>query len=159
MNAWNGGRRKTAAAIEVPRKLPTKLPAPGNGEKGASPGAPLSTQEAFGRILFDLAATDGALAERIVTTSPDVTQSTNLGGWVNRRGIFARDQVRDTFRDHHVASVQKWAADEHGQHIELGIAENNLFLMLGALGFSHELFAERPFPIGTVYHPSIQRAL
>ena len=147
-NALNGGRRKTAAAIMVP----AKLPAP-------ETGAPLSTQEAFGRILFDLAGTDEALADRIVTTSPDVTQSTNLGGWVNRRCLFARDKVRDTFRDHHVASIQKWAADEHGQHIELGIAENNLFLMLGALGLSHELFGERLFPIGTVYDPFIQRGL
>ena len=147
-NALNGGRRKTAAAIMVP----AKLPAP-------ETGAPLSTQEAFGRILFDLAGTDEALADRIVTTSPDVTQSTNLSGWVNRRGLFARDKVRDTFRDHHVASIQKWAADEHGQHIELGIAENNLFLMLGALGLSHELFGERLFPIGTVYDPFIQRGL
>ena len=132
--------------------VPAKLPAP-------ETGAPLSTQEAFGRILFDLAGTDEALADRIVTTSPDVTQSTNLSGWVNRRGLFARDKVRDTFRDHHVASIQKWAADEHGQHIELGIAENNLFLMLGALGLSHELFGERLFPIGTVYDPFIQRGL
>ena len=147
-NALNGGRRKTAAAIMVP----AKLPAP-------ETGAPLSTQEAFGRILFDLAGTDEALADRIVTTSPDVTQSTNLSGWVNRRGLFARDKVRDTFRDHHVASIQKWAADEQGQHIELGIAENNLFLMLGALGLSHELFGERLFPIGTVYDPFIQRGL
>jgi pyruvate dehydrogenase E1 component len=85
--------------------------------------------------------------------------STGLSGWVNRRGIFARDRVPDTFRDQKVASVQKWGADDAGQHIELGIAENNLFLMLGALGLSHELFGERLLPIGTLYDPFVERGL
>ena len=151
-NKENGrGRRKSAALISVPDTLP--------GTEDKKTGASLSTQEAFGRILYDIAGTDSDLARRIVTTSPDVTQSTNLGGWVNRRGIFARDKVADTFRDHHVPSVQKWAADDAGQHIELGIAENNLFLMLGALGLSHELFGERLLPIGTLYDPFIERGL
>jgi pyruvate dehydrogenase E1 component len=118
-----------------------------------------STQEAFGKILFELAGTDDALADRIVTASPDVTQSTGLGGWVNRRGLFARDAVADTFKAHNVLSAQKWGANDAGQHIELGIAENNLFLMLGAMGLSHELFGERLLPIGTVYDPFIQRGL
>ncbi|MFQ5763803.1 MAG: transketolase [Rhodospirillales bacterium] len=145
--ALNGGRRKRAKAVPVPKRLPR-------------PDAETtSTQEAFGRILFDLAGTDEPLAARIVTASPDVTQSTNLGGWVNRRGIFARDRKRDTFRDHKVTSAQKWGADDRGQHVELGIAENNLFLMLGAMGLAHEWFGERLFPIGTLYDPFIQRGL
>jgi pyruvate dehydrogenase E1 component len=151
-NALGGkGRRKSAAPVAVPEILP----GPDTGKTGAS----LSTQEAFGRILYDIAGSGTDLARRIVTTSPDVTQSTNLGGWVNRRGIFARDKVADTFRDRHVASVQKWAADDAGQHFELGIAENNLFLILAALGLSHELFGERLVPIGTLYDPFIQRGL
>src|SRR5215813_1380917 len=39
----------------------------------------MSTQEGFGRIMADLARDGGELADRIVTTSPDVTVSTNLG--------------------------------------------------------------------------------
>ncbi|NQV84658.1 MAG: transketolase [Rhodospirillales bacterium] len=147
-NATGGqSRRKSAALVQVPPSLP------------CPEGKIQSTQETFGKILFELAGGDTDLARRIVTTSPDVTQSTNLGGWVNRRGIFARDTVPDTFRDQHVASVQKWAADDAGQHYELGIAENNLFLMLGALGLSHELFGERLLPIGTLYDPFIERGL
>ena len=145
--ALNGSRRKSAAAVPVPKSLP------------CPDAATTSTQEAFGRILFDIAGLGGALADRIVTTSPDVTQSTGLGGWVNRRGIFARDHVPDTFRDQKVASAQKWEADDGGQHVELGIAENNLFLLLGAFGLAHELFGERLLPIGTLYDPFIQRGL
>jgi pyruvate dehydrogenase E1 component len=140
-------RRRAAQLVDVPVLTFT-----------AKNGA-VSTQEAFGRILYEIAGTDAALADRVVTTSPDVTQSTNLGGWVNRRGIFARDTRRDTFRDQRVASAQKWAADDQGQHVELGIAENNLFLMLAAFGLSHELFGERLLPVGTLYDPFIARGL
>jgi pyruvate dehydrogenase E1 component len=126
----------------------------------AAPAADkLSTQDCFGRVLANLARDSGTLASRIVTTSPDVTVSTNLGGWVNRRGIFDRRNVADTFSDENVGSFQKWAATPHGQHIELGIAENNLFLMLGALGLSHSLFGRRLIPIGTLYDPFIERGL
>jgi pyruvate dehydrogenase E1 component len=118
-----------------------------------------STQDCFGRVLANLARDTGTLADRIVTTSPDVTVSTNLGGWVNRRGIFDRRNVADTFSDENVGSFQKWAATPQGQHIELGIAENNLFLLLGALGLSHSLFGRRLIPIGTLYDPFIQRGL
>lgn len=146
-NALNGKRRKTAPPVPVPARL-------------AQPAAEkTSTQEAFGRILFELAGSDKALADRIVTASPDVTQSTGLSGWVNRRGLFARDDVADTFKDQGVVSAQKWGANDTGQHFELGIAENNLFLMLGALGLAHELFGERLLPIGTVYDPFIERGL
>ena len=142
-----GFRRKSAATVPVPEQL--KLP---DAER-------LSTQEAFGRILYDIAGEDTELARRIVTTSPDVTQSTNLGGWVNRRGIFAREEKADTFRAQQVPSAQKWAFTEAGQHMELGIAENNLFLMLAALGLAHDTFGERLLPIGTLYDPFIARGL
>src|SRR5712672_2529649 len=103
-------------------------------------GSRLSTQEAFGRILGDIAATDTALADRIVTTSPDVTVSTNLGPWVNRRGIFDRAERADTFREEKVVSAQRWGMSPTGQHIELGIAESNLFLLLAALGLAGPMF-------------------
>ena len=119
----------------------------------------LSTQAGFGKILDDLARRDTALAERIVTTSPDVTVSTNLGPWVNRRGLFSRENIADTFRDERVPSAQKWRFSPDGQHIELGIAEMNFFLLLGAAGLSHSLFGKRLLPVGTVYDPFILRGL
>ncbi|MBC8241734.1 MAG: transketolase, partial [Alphaproteobacteria bacterium] len=119
----------------------------------------ISTQEAFGRILFDIAARDDEFARRIVTSSPDVTVSTNLGGWVNRRGIFDRHSREDIFREEKVVSAQRWTMHPDGQHIELGIAENNLFLTLAALGLSHSLFGKRLLPIGTLYDPFVSRGL
>jgi pyruvate dehydrogenase E1 component len=119
----------------------------------------ISTQAAFGKILETYAKQGGALADRIVTTSPDVTVSTNLGPWVNRRGLFARNEIADTFRDEKVPSAQKWRFSQSGQHIELGIAEMNLFLLLGAAGLSHSLFGARLLPIGTLYDPFISRGL
>jgi pyruvate dehydrogenase E1 component len=138
-------RRHEAAAVEVPASLPVPR------------GDRLSTQEAFGRLLGDIAAGDTELARRIVTTSPDVTVSTNLGPWVNRRGIFDRAERADTFREEKVVSAQRWAMSPHGQHIELGIAESNLFLQLAALGLSAPLFGTRLLPIGTLYDPFIKR--
>jgi pyruvate dehydrogenase E1 component len=119
----------------------------------------LSTQAGFGKILDAIAKRDDALSARIVTTAPDVTVSTNLGPWVNRRGLFARERMADTFRDERVPSAQKWEFGPAGQHIELGIAEMNLFLLLGAAGLSHSLFGERLLPIGTVYDPFVARGL
>ena len=144
----DGRRRFEAAKIPVPKHLemPTQ--------------EQTSTQEAFGKILYALAGDKkSALADRIVTTSPDVTQSTNLGGWVNRRGLFAREDRPDTFRAQQVPSAQKWEFKSAGQHMELGIAENNLFVMLAALGLSHSMFGERLLPIGTLYDPFIARGL
>jgi pyruvate dehydrogenase E1 component len=140
-------RRKTAAAVAVPESL--ALPR----------GQTMSTQEGFGKLLAELARADAPLADRIVTTSPDVTVSTNLGPWVNRRGRYARAGQEDPFQSRKLASAQRWAGGPGGQHIELGIAENNLFLMLGALGLTHSWFGERLIPIGTLYDPFIQRGL
>jgi pyruvate dehydrogenase E1 component len=118
-----------------------------------------STQTAFGKILDAIAKTDSDLARRIVTTSPDVTVSTNLGTWVNRRNLFARSEMADVFQREAIPSAQKWRFTPEGQHIELGIAEMNLFLALGAAGLSHSLFGERLLPIGTLYDPFISRGL
>ena len=125
----------------------------------APKGGTLSTQEAFGRILNDLGKGDGELARRILTTSPDVTVSTNLGGWVNQRGLFDRTDKPDTFRLENVPSALKWVMKPTGQHIELGIAENNLFLLLAAAGLSESLFGARLLPVGTLYDNFIGRGL
>lgn len=121
--------------------------------------ASISTQAAFGKILFELAKSDSALADRIITTSPDVTVSTNLGGWVNQRGLFRSQDMLDVFKAAKIPSTQKWEGAPAGQHVELGIAENNLFLMLAATGLANELFGHRLLPIGTVYDPFIARGL
>jgi len=139
---------------------PPALPVPAIA---APHGAEQSTQAAFGRIMFDLAkATDGpaaAFADRLVTTSPDVTVSTNLGAFVAQRGLFRRQELRDVFAGAKIPSAQKWAAHAAGQHIELGIAENNLFLVLAAFGLAGPLFGTRLLPVGTVYDMFIARGL
>jgi pyruvate dehydrogenase E1 component len=134
--------------------LPEHLPMPA-GER-------MATQEGFGRILFELAGERSDLADRIVTLSPDVTVSTNLGGWVNRRGVFdraERNERTDVFREEKVVSTYNWVLGRRGQHIELGIAENNFFLLIGALGLSAPLFGARLLPVGTLYDPFIERGL
>jgi pyruvate dehydrogenase E1 component len=141
-----GPRRLSAPAVEVPPLTPLT-------------DEEISTQAAFGKYLDQIARDGGPLADRILTTSPDVTVSTNLGPWVNRRGLFARDDRPDTFRDEKIASAQKWAFSRSGQHIELGIAEMNLMLLLGAAGLSHSLFGQRLIPVGTLYDPFIARGL
>jgi pyruvate dehydrogenase E1 component len=141
-----GPRRLNAPQVAVPAIAPPE-------------DAEISTQAAFGKILDALAKTGSDLADRIVTTSPDVTVSTNLGPWVNRRGLFARDAQADTFREENIASAQKWAFSPQGQHLELGIAEMNLMLMLAAAGLSHSLFGQRLLPVGTVYDPFVVRGL
>ncbi len=142
-------RRFTAAPVSVPPR----------GEFPSPEGAEQATQSAFGRILLDLAKSGHPIADRIVTTSPDVTVSTNLGGFVNQRGLFRRRELADVFREAKIPSAQKWAGAAAGQHVELGIAENNLFLNLGAFGLTAPLFGERLLPIGTVYDPFISRGL
>ena len=122
-------------------------------------GEEQSTQAAFGKILLDIAKAGGPLADRIVTTSPDVTVSTNMGAWVNQRGLFRRNGIADVFAREKIASAQKWSSTNNGQHLELGIAESNLFLMLAAAGLSGDMFDQRLAPIGTLYDPFIARGL
>jgi pyruvate dehydrogenase E1 component len=114
-----------------------------------------STQEAFGRVLAGLADVEG-IGDRIVTTAPDVSISTNLGGWINKAGVFWH-----TERDDHGGAERllKWAPSPVGRHIELGISEMNLFMLLGQLGLSHDHHGEHLLPVGTVYDPFVLRGL
>jgi len=140
-------RRPRADRIAVPAQLAVTIP----------PVA--STQAGFGSLLNELAKETSELADRVVTASPDVTVSTNLGPWVNRRGLFARQAMADTFKSERIPSTFSWEFSPKGQHIELGIAEMNLFILLSALGLSHSLNGERLLPIGTLYDPFIARGL
>jgi pyruvate dehydrogenase E1 component len=125
-------------------------------------GRKMSTQAGFGDMLAEIGRATGPYAElgaHIMTTSPDVTVSTSLGPWVNRRGVFDRHTRNDVFRDAKLASAQRWGMSPSGQHIELGIAEQNLFLILAAAGLQHSLTGARILPIGTVYDPFVNRGL
>lgn len=152
-----GPRRHPASPIAVPEALP--IPKGSGRHDAGQAGTRLSTQEAFGRILNDIARRTDDFAARIVTASPDVTVSTNLGGWVNQRGIFDRRRREDVFREQKVVSAQRWSMSPDGQHIELGIAEHNLFILLAALGLSGPLFGVRLLPVGTLYDPFVMRGL
>ena len=145
--AAGGERRLKAPQVAVPNELAVTIQ------------PEMSTQFGFGALLNELAREKSALAERIVTTSPDVTVSTNLGPWVNRRGLFARESMADTFKSERIPSTFNWEFSPKGQHIELGIAEMNLFILLSALGLSHSINGERLIPIGTLYDPFIARGL
>ena len=135
--------RPPAARIAVPAVLSAKDP------------PTTSTQAAFGHMLLDLSRVEG-VGERLVTVAPDVSVSTNLGGFINKTGIWGYEEpVYDAMED----SPLKWRVGPRGQHIEMGIAEMNLVLLLGQLGLSWDFQRERLFPIGTVYDPFVMRAL
>jgi pyruvate dehydrogenase E1 component len=142
-----GRRRYEAPTLPVPERL------------AAPKGDQLSTQGGFGLLMHEIAKEDTEFARRIVTTSPDVTVSTNLGAWVNRRGLFAREEMVDIFRKERIPSTFNWSFSPNGQHLELGIAEANLFILLSALGLSHSILGERLLPVGTLYDPFIERGL
>jgi pyruvate dehydrogenase E1 component len=130
---------------DVPTQLPTRI------------ARSTSSQEVFGNALLELARVGGPLAERVVTASPDVTISTSLGGWVNRAGVWAENA--STAPATAVPRLLRWEPGPSGQHIELGISEMNLFMLLGQLGLSHELNGELLLPVGTVYDPFVCRGL
>jgi pyruvate dehydrogenase E1 component len=151
------GRLIAAAATRlrreaVPRPAPVAVPE----QLSARDTAKISTQAAFGRIVLELTRVPG-LAERLVTVSPDVSVSTNLGGFINKAGVWAPEAVPayDPMAD----SPLRWQVGPHGQHVEMGIAEMNLVLLLGQFGLSRELTGEQLFPIGTLYDPFVMRAL
>ncbi len=144
-------RRTSMAREPSPEEPPVEIPA---STMTRSPGRPVSTQEAFGRILTDLSRLE-PVAPHLVTTAPDVATSTNLAGFINRFGVFSPEQRRDW----HVDPALRWAESPAGQHVELGISEMNLFILLGQLGLSWDLSSKRLLPIGTVYDPFVLRGL
>jgi pyruvate dehydrogenase E1 component len=120
--------------------------------------APISTQASLGRFLADFKRAAPEVAERVVTCSPDVASSTNLGGWINKTGVWSVEDRLDWFADD-AERVIKWSEVTSGQHIELGIAEVNLVCLLGELGATWSRWGERLIPIATLYDPFISRAL
>ncbi|EKV32231.1 Pyruvate dehydrogenase E1 component [Caenispirillum salinarum AK4] len=142
-----GRRRLSAPRVSVPERLTWR------------PAETMSTQAGFGTLMDELGRSKDDYATRILTTSPDVASNTGLTGWINRTGLFSRLPQEDTFKAEKVPSMQKWQLSPEGRHVELGIAEMNLFLMLSAAGLSHDLFGERLLPVGTLYDPFVMRGL
>jgi pyruvate dehydrogenase E1 component len=142
------------ARAPVLRREPPAMPR----DVGRAHAGAVSTQQAFGRFFMDLAHTAPEVAASIVTVSPDVASSTNLGGWINRAGVWNVGERIDWFADDHDTLV-RWRESKHGQHIELGIAEGNLVGLLGELGATFSRDGQPLLPIGTLYDPFVNRAL
>ena len=147
---WVGVRSEAlvrpAPAVHEPLRVPVSTE--------LRSGKPISTQEAFGRVLVNLSR-DESVGRHLVTTAPDVATSTNLAGFINRAGVFAPEERRSWSPD----SLVKWTESPAGQHIELGISEMNLFLLLGQLGLSWDLSDQPLLPVGTLYDPFVLRGL
>jgi pyruvate dehydrogenase E1 component len=145
----------TALARDEPEPAtPPPVPAVlGRKHRGAG-----STQQAFGRFFVDLVHEAPEVAERVVTVSPDVASSTNLGGWINKGEIWSVGERRDWFEDDPQTLVH-WHESTRGHHIELGIAETNLVGLLSELGATWSRYGQPLLPIGTIYDPFVGRAL
>jgi pyruvate dehydrogenase E1 component len=149
--------RATATRLhrEAPeRQEPPAVPA----DVGRTHRGDASTQQAFGRFFVDLGRAAPEVGEHVVTVSPDVGTSTNLGGWINHAGIWNPRSRVDWFADD-TNTLVRWREDERGKHIELGIAEVNLVGMLGELGATWSRDGRPLLPIGTLYDPFVNRAL
>lgn len=145
---WTNGREEVWR--RPPLTIPPALSGPYQGR--------LSTQAALGRIFLALSR-HPQIAPHLVTVSPDVAISTNLGGWIHKVGVYARRHMNNYFRAPGISLLVDWRESPQGNHIELGISENNLFLLLAVLGLADELYGQSLLPIGTVYDPFVCRAL
>ena len=148
--AWAGRRREELARAPRAPMLGVAVP----DSTAVRAAKPVSTQEVFGRVLVDLARRP-EVAKYLVTTAPDVATSTNLAGFINKTGVFHPAEVPSWGDD----PLLKWSEGPSGQHIELGISEMNLFLLLGQLGLSWDLSGQPLLPVGTVYDPFVCRGL
>ncbi|MGZ6849192.1 MAG: transketolase-like TK C-terminal-containing protein, partial [Blastococcus sp.] len=142
--------RRTDAAAEPAPAVP--------GDLGRTPHGTATTQAALGRTLMDLNRAEPDVGRRVVTVSPDVSSSTNLGGWVNKVGVWSHEARRDWFADD-AETILHWREKPSGQHIELGIAETNLVGAIGELGATWSRWGQPLLPIGVLYDPFVERAL
>ena len=153
------GRLCAQRAEALQRSAPTRTPSLAVPTSLGHPHRrPVCTQAALGRLLADLVRDAPEVAARLVTCSPDVASSTNLGGWINKTGVWSVKERRDWFADDR-ERLLRWSESESGQHIELGIAEVNLVGLLGELGTTWSRWGERLIPVATIYDPFVSRAL
>lgn len=148
-------RRREELGFSAPARPISPAQMPGGVDPDVRIPARTSTQQTFGDTLAALAR-DASIGPRLVTAAPDVAVSTNLGGWINRAGVFATTDRPDTTE---TKRPLDWTLGPGGRHIELGISEMNLFMWLSQFGLTGELFGERLVPIGSVYDPFIARGL
>ena len=142
--------KRPAIQQQAPPDIPQDL--------GHTPTAVATTQAALGRALLDLTREAPEAAGRVVTVSPDVSSSTNLGGWVNKVGVWSASERTDWFADD-AETILHWREKPTGQHIELGIAETNLVGLIGELGATWSRWGQPLLPIGVLYDPFVERAL
>ncbi|SFL38721.1 transketolase-like TK C-terminal-containing protein [Geodermatophilus ruber] len=142
--------RRTALSAEQVPAVP--------GDLGRTPHGTATTQAALGRTLLDLHRAAPEVGRRVVTVSPDVSSSTNLGGWVNKVGVWSHEDRRDWFADD-AETILHWRERPTGQHIELGIAETNLVGAISELGATWSRWGQPLLPIGVLYDPFVERAL
>jgi pyruvate dehydrogenase E1 component len=153
------GELCAATAERLRREPPSPHdPPPVPADVGRSHRGTASTQQAFGRFFVDLGHAAPAVAERVVTVSPDVGTSTNLGGWINHAGIWNPSERVDWFADD-ANTLVRWREGRRGQHVELGIAEVSMVGLLGELGATWSRDGQPLLPIGTLYDPFVNRAL
>jgi len=145
-----GRLKRPMVANHAPPDVPKDL--------GRTPTGVATTQAALGRALLDLTREAPEAAGRVVTVSPDVSSSTNLGGWVNKVGVWSARERTDWFADD-AETILHWREKPTGQHIELGIAETNLVGLLGELGATWSRWGQPLLPIGVLYDPFVERAL
>ncbi|WP_369256656.1 transketolase-like TK C-terminal-containing protein [Geodermatophilus amargosae] len=163
---WDGfpedsrpARLLAAAAERLRRPVPEDRPAPAvPGDLGRTPSGTATTQAALGRTLLDLNRAAPEVGRRVVTVSPDVSSSTNLGGWVNKVGVWSHEDRRDWFADD-AETILHWRERPSGQHVELGIAETNLVGAIGELGATWSRWGQPLLPVGVLYDPFVERAL
>jgi pyruvate dehydrogenase E1 component len=148
-----------ATALRLRREPPATMPGPDvPADLGRTPAGVATTQAALGRTLLDLSRASPEAGRRVVTVSPDVASSTNLGGWVNKVGVWAQSERSDWFADD-AATILHWREKPSAQHIELGIAETSLVGLLGELGATWSRWGQPLLPIGVLYDPFVERAL
>jgi pyruvate dehydrogenase E1 component len=147
----------TAARLRRPPVVLEPVP-PIPTDFGRTPSGTATTQAALGRALLDLTRSAPDAAARVVTLCPDVSSSTNLGGWVNKVGVWASRERVDWFADD-PETILHWRERPTGQHLELGIAETNLVGLLGELGATWSRWGRPLLPIGVLYDPFVERAL
>jgi pyruvate dehydrogenase E1 component len=152
------GRLCAAAATRLEREPVSRHePPPVPAELGRVHSGTGSTQQALGRLFVELVHVAPDVAEHVVTVAPDVASSTNLGGWINKEGIWSIGERIDWFADDSDTLV-RWRESDHGRHVELGIAEVNLVGLLGELGATWSRAGRALLPVGTIYDPFVMRA-
>src|SRR5690606_13655499 len=148
--------RATARRLKRPEFPP--LPPPAIPvDFGRTPSG-TTTQAALGRVLLDLTREAPDAARRVVTVSPDVSSTTNLGGWINKVGVWSVQERPNWFADD-AETILQWQEKPTGQHIELGIAEVNLVGLISELGTTWSRWGQPLLPIGVLYDPLVERAL